>query len=281
MTGSIEQISQRLAALDRQIETMGNTFTETYRGYLKQLGQTVKQQLILSCYHICTENYPKRFLALSMSQRHQLQADLQTFANQAEIELNELLQPIAQTQLNLEPLELPDELEALLAEVEPEASEETDLTPLEALTIWQEQLERSISKTLKSASGDANRFLQDAEILPKRIPQAVIDAASTAENSDSSAPPNLLNVLVSASEKSPNSESPPPALSALMHIVAVNLRVSEIEFNDPAVMNWRNKLRELKQQFQTLARSYQKRCREQSIAQAQLAWKSTWTNENG
>ena len=278
MTGSIEQISRHLASLDQQIETMGDTFTETYRGYLNQLGQTVRQQIVLSCYHICTENYPKRFLALSMSQRQQLQNDLQTVARQTEAELNELLQSIDQTKLNLEPIELPDELEALLSDMESEAPDEPELTPLEALTIWQEQLERSIVRTLKSASNSANRFLQEAEILPKRIPQAVLDAASKAESSDSSSP-NLLNVLVSASEKPPDPDAPPPALSALMHIVAVNLRLSEIEFNHPAVMNWRNKLRELKQQFQSLARDYQKKRREHSIAQAQLAWKSTWTKD--
>ncbi len=276
MTGSIEQISQRLAALDQQIETMGDTFTETYRGYLKQLGQTVRQQIILSCYHICTENYPKRFLALSMSQRQQLQNNLQEIARQTEMDLNELLQSIAQTKLDPEPIELPDELEALLSEIDSEAPDEPALTPLEALTIWQEQIERSILKALKSASSTANRFLQEAEILPKRIPQAVLDAASKAESGDAGAP-NLLNVLVSASEKPPDPDAPPPALSALMHIVAVNLRLSEIEFNHPAVMNWRNKLRELKQQFQALARDYQKKRREQSIAEAQLAWKSTWT----
>jgi len=277
MAGTINQISQRLAALDQQIEAMGDTFTETYRGYLKQLGQTVKQQIILSCYRICTENYPKRFLALSLSQRQQLQADLQNFARQTETDLSELLTPIEQTTFDPEPDDLPDELEALLSETEPDIPDEPSLTPLEALTIWQEQLERSITKTLKSASSTANHLLQEAEILPKRIPQAVLDAAAKAEGSDSDAS-NLLNVLISASEKSSDAE-PPPALTALMHVVAVNLRLSEIEFNDPAVSTWRGKLRELQQQFQALARDYQKKRREQSIAEAQFAWKSTWTKD--
>ncbi len=276
MAGSIDQISQRLAALDQKIETMGDAFTQTYRGYLKQLGQTVRQQIILSCYRICTENYPKRFLALSLSQRQQLQENLQTLARQTETDLNNLLYPIAETKLDPEPVELPDELEALLSETEPDLPDEPSLTPLEALTIWQEQLERSIAKTLKSTSSAANRFLQEAGILPKRIPQAILDAA--AKESSDSGESNLLNVLVSASEKSSDAETP-SAISALMHVVAVNLRLSEIEFNDPAVSTWRGKLRELKQQFQALARDYQKKRREQSIAEAQLAWKSTWTKD--
>nr|MCU0549141.1 hypothetical protein [Leptolyngbya sp. Prado105] len=172
MAGSIQEIAQRLAALDQQIETMGDTFTETYRSYLRQLGQTVRQQLVLSCYKICTENYPKRFLALPLSQRQKLQDDIKALADQIEIELSELLQPISQTQFDPEPIELPDELEALLAEADLDDDEdeeyqeelepETVLTPIEALTIWQEQLERSIHKTIKSASNRANQYLQDA-----------------------------------------------------------------------------------------------------------------------
>lgn len=285
MAGSLKEIAQRLAALDQQIETMGDTFTETYRSYLKQLGQTVRQQIILSCYQICTENYPKRFLALSMSQRQTLQDDIKTLAEQTEAELNELLQPISQTQPNPEPIELPDELEALLSDetLEPEEEEEdpepeTPLTPIEALTIWQEQLERSIVKTLKSASTAANQYLQDAEILQKRIPQAVLEAAAKTDGNDPNAP-NLLNVLVSASEKSDGDveANPAAALSALMHIVAVNLRLNEIEFNDIPLMNLRNKIRELRKQFQSLARDYQKKQREQSVIEARHAWKSTWT----
>lgn len=283
MAGSLKEISQQLAALDQQIETLGDTFTETYRSYLKQLGQTVRQQIIMSCYKICTENYPKRFLALSMSQRQKLQDDLKTLAEQTELGLNELLQPISQTQPNPEPIELPDELEALLSDetLEPEEEEEeepeTPLTPIEALTIWQEQLERSILKTLKTASSAANQYLQDAEILQKRIPQAVLEVAAKTDGNDPNAP-NLLNVLVSASEKSGNPEvTPAAALSALMQTIAVNLRLNEIEFNDIPLMNLRNKIRELRKQFQLLARDYQKKQREQSVIEARHAWKSTWT----
>ncbi|MBD1845191.1 hypothetical protein H6F89_17630 [Cyanobacteria bacterium FACHB-63] len=280
MAGSIEQITQQLAALDQKIETMGDTFTETYRGYLKQLGQTVRQQIILSCYRICTENYPTRFLSLSLNQRQHLQENLQALARQTITDLNDLLIPIAQ--INLEPgsEDLPDELEALLSETDYDLPNESSLTPLEALTIWQEQLERSINKTLKTASSAANSLLQDAEILPKRLPQAVLDAAAKAEGSDSNAA-NLLNVLVSASEKTEDAETSQPVITALMHVVAVNLRVSELEFNDPAVSSWRNKLRDLKQQLQGMARDYQKKRREQAIAQAQLAWKSTWVKDEG
>lgn len=278
MAGLIDQITQQLAALDQKIEVLGDTFTETYRGYLKQLGQTVKQQLILSCYRICTENHPNRFLALSLSQRQQLQENLQTLARQTETDLNSLLTPIAQTKIESE--HLPDELEALLAETDYDPPNELSLTPLEALTLWQEQLERSINKTLKTASSAANRLLQDAEVLPKRIPQAVLDAAAKAESDDSSTS-NLINALVNGSEDSEDAETPLPAITALIQVAAINLRISELEFNDASMASWRNRLRDLKQQLQGIARDYQKKRREQAIAQAQLAWKSTWVKEEG
>ncbi|MCY6491417.1 hypothetical protein [Leptolyngbya sp. GGD] len=286
MAGSIQEIAQRLTALDQKIETMGDTFTETYRSYLQQLGQTVRQQLILSCYKICTENYPKRFLALPLSQRQQLQDDLKALADQTATDLQELLQPIEHTQP--EPVELPDELAALLSdedlddeddEYQEELEPKTPLTPIEALTIWQEQLDRSIHKTLKTASNRANQYLQDAEILQKRIPQAVIDAASKSEGNDPNSP-NLLNVLVSASEKSGTDGTPAAAaaaLNALIHVVAVNLKLNELEFNDIPLMNLRNKIRDLKKQFQVIAREYQKKQREHAVLEAQHAWKSTWT----
>lgn len=276
MSGSIEQITQQITALEQQIDALGETFFDTYRSFLIQLGQTARRQIILSCYHVCTEGYPKRFLALSLHERQQLQDKIRELAEQTETELIELLRPIAETTIEPEPIEVPDELEALLDDSEPEfeTTLEPPLTPLEALTIWQDRLERSILKALKSTSSAANVLLQEVEILPKRIPQPVLDAATP----EGTAPgPNLLNVLVDASERSSNADKP-PALNALMHIVAVNLRLAELEFNDPALMTWRNKLRELKKQFQTQARDYQKKRREYVIAEAQLVWKSTWSN---
>lgn len=280
MVGTIEQIAQRIAALDQQIEALGEKFHETYHGYLTSLGQVVRKQLVLSCYHICTEGYPQRFLALSVSRRQQFQEDLRDLAAQAEIELLENLKSIEETIEEFNTVEATDELGELFGDPPSEEAPQSVLTPLEILEEWQEQMERSILKTLKATSTAANRLLQNAEILPKRVPQPVLEAAAQAEGNDATpGTPNLLNILVEASEKGENGEPPSIPASALMHIVAVNLRLAEIEFNDPTVMSWRNKLRELKKQFQTIAREYQKRRKEQAIAEAQLAWKSTWVND--
>lgn len=282
MAGTIDQIAQRLAALDQDVEALGQQFYETYRGYLTSLGQVVRKQVVLSCYHLCTENFPQRFLQLSVSQRQQLQEDLRDLAAQAEIELLENLKSIKDMMAEFDAIEESDDLDELFGEMDstPESSLPT-LTPLELLNEWQDQIERSISKTLKSTGAAANRLLQNAEILPKRVPQPILEAVAQVEGKEGdSDTPNLLSLLTEANEKGAEaSDKSSIAAAALMQVVAVNLRLAEIEFNDPTVMSWRNKLRELKKQFQTIAKEYQKRSREKAIAEAQLAWKSTWVND--
>jgi hypothetical protein len=290
MAGSLEQITQRLAALDEKVGALKETFQATYTTYLESLGQSVKNQIIQSGYHICTEVYPQRFLALSVSQRQQFQDDLRDLAQQSHFDIANLMKSIDPEaddddllELDAE-LEIDDELEALLEEL-PTSEPQGPPTPIEELTQWQANLERSIVKTLQSTSQVANRFLQHAEILPKRVPSPVLEAVTKADGIDAIASdtPSLLNLLVEAREKAENDESNdlPRQLTAasLMRVIAINLRLAEIEFNDPTVMSGRNKLREHKKQLQTLAREYQKKQKEQYVAQARLAWKSTWTNE--
>lgn len=283
MAGSLEQITQNLAALDQKIKALQETFHTVYTSYLAALGQAVRQQIILSSYHIATENHPHRFLALSAGQRQQFQDDLRELAQLTQQDIENLLRslepPSEDELLELDAeLEIDDELEALLQEMPGSDSQEPP-TEIEELTQWQANVERSIVKTLQSASQATNRLLQHAEILPKRVPSPILDAAAQAEGGEPTGTPSILSLLVEAREKSSDEESSKAPIAALMHIIAVNLRLAEIEFNDPTVMSWRNKLRDLKKQLQILAREYQKKQRDHAIAQARLAWKATWVDE--
>jgi hypothetical protein len=56
----------------------------------------------------------------------------------------------------------------------------------------------------------------------------------------------------------------------------VQIRLSEIEFRDSSVMTWRHKIRDLSKQLQTFQKEYQKKHRERTILEAQLAWRATW-----
>jgi hypothetical protein len=281
MAGTIKQITQRLAALDQDIEALGQAFYDTYHGYLTQLGQAVRKQIIQASYQICTENYPKRFLNLPVSRRQKLQEDLQALSRQVETQLLGTLCLIADMLAESDPSEDPDELEALFSKVNAQKSEAPTLNPLEALAEWQDQLERAIAATLKSTASTANHLLQDAEILPKRVPQPIPESAPKSAETEEENPDaaDLLSLLVENSDRVAELQKSPQLAAMLMQTTGVNLRLSEIEFNTPTVMSWRNKLRELKRQFQTLGQEYQKKLREQAIVEAQLAWKSTWVKD--
>ncbi|PSB16325.1 hypothetical protein C7B65_22135 [Phormidesmis priestleyi ULC007] len=311
MVGSVEQISQQLVALDKQVAEMGEKFYQTYFSYLTALGQAVRQQLILSCYHVCTESYPRQFLQLSLSQRQQFQQSVRDLANQIQAELLAQLQPVSLVSTETanideleEDLDVDDdgELDEAFDEQEFESdsvleSHQNELeflllapslskpaqpsTPLDALVQWQENLEKSIVKKLQTTSHAANLLLQQSEVLPKRLPEPVLKAAAKAGSDDPIAGnANLLKLLVEAAdEKMSEQGRSKKSIASLLHLVAIQLRLSEIEFNDSTAMAWRNKLRDLKQQLQTLGREYQKKHQERAIAQAQDAWRSTWTND--
>ncbi|MBW4538270.1 MAG: hypothetical protein KME43_03890 [Myxacorys chilensis ATA2-1-KO14] len=310
MVGSLEQITQNLAALDQKVEALREDLRTAYSNYLQTLGKVTRQQFILSCHHICTEGYPQAFLALSVRGRQQLQDALRDLAKQVEHDLIDTLTladeateshnddsiddlseeldfslsdddlELLEAEGEIEELELEDEneLEALLSKVVLSPAERKPLTPIERVGQWQSTLERSITRTLQITSQAANQLLQHHEVLPKQVPPPVLEAAAKAKgNEPSSGPPNLLNLLVDASADSTKSKKPNPA--TLVHVIAVNLRLAEIEFNDMSVMSDRNKLRNLKKQYQALAKEYGHKQRDQAIAQARLAWTSTWTNE--
>ena len=82
MVKASSQIEQELTLLQRQTEEMSNSLEPLYEGYLKALGAAGKRQLVMAAYHLCTQAYLDRFLALSWDQRNQLQQALQALAGQ-------------------------------------------------------------------------------------------------------------------------------------------------------------------------------------------------------
>ncbi len=82
MVKASSQIEQELALLQTQTEQMAEALEPLYEGYLKALSEAGKQQLMMAAYHLCTQAYPDKFLALSWDQRHRLQQTLQAIAGQ-------------------------------------------------------------------------------------------------------------------------------------------------------------------------------------------------------
>lgn len=319
MAKALEQIERDIAELEQAVAELAQEFYSTYSNYLTAFGQAVRQQLILAGYHLCTQGHPEAFLKLSYSQRQELQQDLRKVAEKAQQQLlTALLFPTANPApapppptLGLATLLEPPETEPLTpfdplsVQSEPEASASTPLeavfttelnlepteisaTPTSTalsneptgpinnpaqLAKWQEKIEKSIIKTLQTASRRANRVLQQAGVISKKLPEPVLEAAMKAEAAEAVAgPPNLLNLLV-------ETENSQESSSTMTQLLAIHLRLSEIEFADSTVMAGRNQIRKLSAKATQLGRDYQKKQRERAVAEAEAAWRSSWFEE--
>jgi hypothetical protein len=374
MASSVEQVEQDIAALTKATIAIANDFHTLYASYLKALGETVRQQLILAGYHVCTQGYPSQFMALSVNQQQELQQALRELAKQVQANILETLSKPGTTEPSLIDL-IGNALLGDLLLSNPSISNPLISNPLISSTLmvdgsigdgsisdgsisdpaigkaldpgtpsspssdsdsmvpsqelptlpspptkpltpddvaeWQEILEQSITGELRSASHYANRILQQSGILPKKLPDALLQAAGKSDMAEMAAPsPNLLNVLIEAIDEQENLgqqhlEDDDDALddddlddaldddldedlndthdygnsTAIVHIVAVHLRLAEIEFADPKTTAFRNRLRSLSHKLKLLGRHYRRKRRELAIAQAQSAWRASWTGD--
>lgn len=169
----------------------------------------------------------------------------------------------------------------------------------EELATWQEKLEAAIAKSLQKVSRDINRQLQRSGILSKKLPEPVLEAATKVEASGESVPglPNLLNLVIETENDSPmpfgqampnSGRSPTPTEmlrssesqnSTLIQLIAIHLRLSEIEFADSSVAAGRHQIRNLSAKLSNLRRDYQKKQRERAVAEAESAWRTSWFDE--
>jgi hypothetical protein len=150
-------------------------------------------------------------------------------------------------------------------------------------------LERHLRAILQTLSSLANYLLKQAHILPD-LPEMVIAAAAEAEAGESSpSTPNVLNVLVeigSDRREEPDDEEEEPdedifeddedSEREMTHLVAINLRLADIEFSDTHTALWRSKLQETLLKLKRLGSRYQKLQREKARAEAEHAWRAVW-----
>lgn len=290
---TVERIEQDLAALLEAIALLKVDFYSTYGQYLKLLGQAVRQQLILASYQICTQGYPESFLGLSFNQRHNLQQGIRKLGGQVQTQLLSHLeasqglpdqdaqmpvedeQMLSSNQEQVSTFEMIETDEILDISESTEAANDSSSQPQQLLE-WLEQLENAIAQTLKALSLDTNRLLQKNGIIPDKLPPAVLEAAVQVEASTEAVAgsPNLLNLLMEAENDDDDKED-----STLMRIVAINLRLSEIEFADPTLSAGRNQIRKLSARVSSFQREYHKKQRERAVAQAEAAWRSSWFDE--
>ena len=143
--------------------------------------------------------------------------------------------------------------------------------PPEALQQWREGVERNIVIVLRTISQAANQLLHRSSILPKPIPPVLEVAAQSGLVAEGpSNTPNLLNLLIETGEQEE---------ARMTQIIAVRLRLAEIEYAEPLLTSARSQLRSLAARLQQLERNYRKKQRDRSVAEAEAAWRSSWFDE--
>lgn len=287
MARAIELIERDIAALQVAIREIAAQLHNAYTSYLNTLGQALGKQLILATYHLCTQGYPENFLKLSLSQRQKLQQGIRNLGKEAaELLLSYVEeQPEAENQPEQPEAEnQPEQLESALTYLLSDSSAAPVVNsvlkiltpdvsnPIEVAK-WQQNLENLIQEVLKNVSRDANLLLQKAGILSQKLPEPVLEAAAAVSEASAEVmpgPANLLNLVVEISNEQD------PEDSKLTQIMAINLRLGEIEFADTTVSSGRRQIRQILGELNKLGRDYQKKQRERSIAEAESAWRASW-----
>ncbi|MGL6135691.1 MAG: hypothetical protein ACRC2M_00215, partial [Planktothrix sp.] len=142
----------------------------------------------------------------------------------------------------------------------------------ERLLAWQEGIETGIVRRLKLLSKDANLLLQRSGLLPKKLPEAILEVASKADASSDmvAGPANLLQIMIETEDDDQSQTS------IMTRLTAIHLRLGEIEFADASVMTRRHQLRHLSGQLSGIRREYQKKLRERAVLHAEFAWRASW-----
>lgn len=277
MARAVEQIERDIAALEEAVSALAAEIRSTYASYLTALGQALRQHLIMASYHLCTQGYPENFLSLSFSQRQQLQQTIRKLGQHATDQL------LAHTKTE-EEIGTREDGEIKIGQGDKESIDEYSPHPQREphapsrrnpmdLAEWQQNLEQAIANTLKTVSHNTNRLLQQVGILPKKLPEPLLEAATNSSEATAEAmagPPNLLNLLIET-ENDQDSED-----SSVIHIIAIHLRLSEIEFADATVRAGRYQIRNLLLRASKLGREYHKKQRERAVAEAEAAWRTSW-----
>ncbi len=155
-----------------------------------------------------------------------------------------------------------------------ELSEEALRDPF-ALIRWVERMERGISQRLRQSSQRMTRTLEKSRILNNELPDGLLEAAvrpdGDHEDDSDSNMPHVLSLRLNAAGKDNHSRK-----DRSIRIVAIYLRLSEIEFATPGVMAWRNQLRSQVKRLRQLSNEYRECKHAQSVVKAQELWRHGW-----
>jgi len=279
MARAIERIEKELTELKVAIRAIAQELNLAYARYINTLKPALQKQLILASYYLCTQGYPDEFLNLSLNQRQKLQQGIRKLSQQATQELINYIHSPGVTQKETV-VESEKEKNTEIENGDKEENEQQPKVldtsnPIE-LVEWQQNLEAAIQETLKKLSQVVNILIQKNGVLPKKLPEPILIAATAAAASSEASsnmipsPPNLLNLVIEISNQEDSEDS------SLTQIMAIHLRLGEIEFAEATLLAERKGIRNILMQLNNLGREYQKRQRELRIAEAEAAWRASW-----
>lgn len=274
MARAIERIEKDIIALKEATRAIAQQLNLAYARYINTLGLALQKQLILASYYLCTQGYPDEFLNLSLKQRQKLQQGIRQLSQQAAQELISYIQPpeVSQTEVVLETEEENEQEEKEEQEENQQQPQALDPSNPIELVEWQQDVEEGIEETLKKVSQRANILIQKIGVLPKKLPEPILAAATAASESSSDMMPSLPNILNLVIEISDHED----AEDSITQIMAIHLRLGEIEFADVTLLTERKGIRNILMQLSKLGREYQKRQKELKIAEAEAAWRASW-----
>ena len=279
MARAIERIEKDITELKEAISAIAHELNLAYTKYINTLGSALQKQLILASYYLCTQGYPDEFLNLSLNQRQKLQQGIRKLSQQAIQELISYIHPLEVTQKEtVVELEKEENTEIENGDKEENEQQPKVLDPSNPIELveWQQDLEAAIQETLKKLSQVVNILIQKNGVLPKKLPEPILIAATAAAASSESSsnmipsPPNLLNLVIEISNQEDSEDS------SLTQVMAIHLRLGEIEFAEATLLSERKGIRNILMQLNNLGREYQKRQRELKIAEAEAAWRASW-----
>ncbi len=302
---SVERIERDIAVLKQGAESLAKELESAYADYLRSLGQTLRQQLFLKTYQVCTQGYPTQFLALSLNQRQTLQQNLRQLAHQSQEALLALLQP-AQPHPPSEPMDSSQATDATVMPIDSTSSspdqaerwddlETSERSPnsyltepitIQGLVQWQKALESAIDQELQSLSFKANHLLQQSGILPNKLPEFLKATHNIDGEQIEAISQNILDLLAEAQdneddddEDEDESEFRPRQIAMTIRLMTVHFQLADIEFADNTTSSLRTRLRSLTSRLKKLQHHCRKKERDLAIAQAEAAWRSCWVDE--
>jgi hypothetical protein len=247
MGATLEQLNHDMSQLRKKTAEVGQELRQALTEYFAVLSRSVQKQVVLSSFHLCTEVYPDAFLERSVFERETLQQKIRQAGRDIAESLKTLLQ-------SFQALELDGEADPVLV-----------------LEVW-EELEDGVNQLFRDSSRQIDHLLQDAQVMKIKALDKLLDSAdkATATGRTITNPPHLLKALVDPDEDE----------DGLDPVVAIYLQLGDLEFTDPELMSWRQKLRPLLQKLSQVQQNYSQKQEEQLTAEAISAWKSTWIAED-